>query len=223
MRKERVEGRLRERGETGTLSTRAVEPIHSAAVNGVAPSRDAVVLSHVTKRSLMSQSKISRFFASRAASPSPPPSSMVDGRAQTPSKRPRLPAPLAVSALVPVARSHSSDSTQGAPRSVRVMDVAARLGRSNLTPLEQQVVALKSSAADALLLVEVGYKYIGPSAGIEVSAHSQLCAARHRCTHAACPRASQPSVRTRSRQQRPLTFTHSSGTTCRWRASRPIG
>ena len=44
--------------------------------------------------------------------------------------------------------------------SIRVADVALRVGAGKLTPLEQQVVALKASAGTALLLVEVGYKFV---------------------------------------------------------------
>ena len=103
-------------------------------------------------RDMSSQSKISRFFASRA--PSPPPA-----------KRPRTQTPPAVASETQAAPSRKQHTSDTAPSlCVHVSDVAARQGLAKLTPLEQQVVSLKASAADALLLVEVGYKFIGVSA-----------------------------------------------------------
>ena len=46
------------------------------------------------------------------------------------------------------------------PDEIAIASVAARLGVAALTPLEQQVVSLKAGASDALLLVEVGYKFL---------------------------------------------------------------
>ncbi|KAL1523189.1 hypothetical protein AB1Y20_018142 [Prymnesium parvum] len=97
----------------------------------------------------MAQSKLSKYFASRAQSKASSyfavrSSTAHDPAAAPPSKRPRPP-PAAPAA---------------APRGLSVAAVAARVGAAELTPLEQQVVHLKSSTPGALLLVEVGYKYL---------------------------------------------------------------